>query len=146
MSPFPSWSVIPDGWAAHHRPTTNSTMQTAAQIIRVTGPEPYPRPPGWQAHEVLWETKVRVQALDNATRESDAGEQLSTIRRYLVTAPVEGAPAIRLGATADQVLVLGRRLRVVDIAPGTYLWEVDLICEENLTQSGPVDLTPQEVP
>lgn len=146
MSPFPSWSVIPPRWAEHHRPTVNSTMRSPAQIIRVSGPEPYPRPPGWVPHEVLWSPLVRVQALDNATRESDAGEQLSTIRRYLVAAPVEGAPALRLGAKADQVLVLGRRLRIVDIAPGTYLWEMDLICEENLTQAGPVDLTPQEVP
>lgn len=141
MSPFPGWRVIPEGWAAHHRPTVESTMQTPAKLVRVAGPAPYPEPPGWEPFVVLAETTVRVQALDNAARESDAGEQRSTIRRYLVTVPID-TPDLRLGDKADQVHTLGRRLRIVDIAPGSYLWEKDLTCEENLTQAGPVDLTP----
>lgn len=144
MSPFPGWKVIPDGWAEHHRPTAESTMVTPARFIRVNGPAPYPLPDNWQGSELLWETKVRVQSLNNAPKQADAAEQTVTIRRYLVTAPV-GGPAVRLGKLADQIHVLGRRLRIVDIAPGSLLWEADYTCEENLTQGQPIPLV-EEVP
>lgn len=144
MSPFPSWKVIPDGWAAHHRPTAESTMVTPAEFVRVNGPAPYPRPPDWKDSQVLWGTNVRVQALNNAPRQADAGEQAVSIRRYLVTAPAHG-PAVRVGKNGDQIHVLGRRLRIVDIRPGSLLWEADYDCEENLSQTGPVPLL-QEVP
>lgn len=142
MSPFPSWQVIPDGWAEHHRPTAESTMKTTARFVRVSGPAPYPKPDNWQDSETLWETTVRVQALNNATKQADAAEQAVTIRRYLVTAPVNGID-IRVGKNADQIHVLGRRLRIVDIRPGSYLWEADYECEENLSQRPPI---PLEVP
>lgn len=137
--PFPSARVIPEGWAAHHRPTAESTMHTPAEFVRVEGPAPYPEPPGWVGGTVLWRTNVRVQALANTPRDSDAGEQLVTVRRYLVAAPM-GGPPLKAGEAADQVLVLGRRLRIVDILPGSNLWEADFICEEVLSQTGPVPL------
>lgn len=142
MSPFPGWQVIPRGWAAHHRPTAEGTMHTPAVFVRNNGPAPYPKPADWQGTEELWRAEVRVQALNNAPRQADAAEQTTTVRRYLVAAPVRDAPAFKIGQNGDQVLVLGRRLRIVDITPGSNLWETDLVCEENLTQSGPVDLTP----
>lgn len=145
MSPFPSWSVIPTGWAEHHRPSAESTMVTPATFIRVSGPAPYPRPDNWQDLEVLWQTKVRVQALNNAPKTADAAEQTSTIRRYLVTAPVDG-PGVRLGKTADQIHVLGRRLRIVDLRPGSLLWEADYDCEENLTLAPGVPLEVSDAP
>lgn len=142
MSPFPGWRVIPEGWAEHHRPPAEATMTTPAKFVRVNGPAPYPRPDNWHDSELLWETTVRVQALNNAPRQADAAEQTVTIRRYLVTAPVDG-PAVRIGKNADQIHVLGRRLRIVDMRPGSLLWEADYDCEENLSQSG---LVPLEVP
>lgn len=143
MSPLPGWRVVPEGWAEHHRPTVNATMTTDAVFVRTNGPAPYPKPPNWVATSELWRTRVRVQALNNAPRQADAAEQTVTVRRYLVAAPLDGAPDLKVGQGADQVLVLGRRLRIVDITPGSLLWEMDLICEENLTQAGPVDLTPE---
>lgn len=142
MSPFPSWKVIPDGWAEHHRPTAESTMETTARFVRVGGPAPYPKPDNWTDSETLWETMVRVQALNNAPKQADTAEQEVTIRRYLVTAPVNGLD-IRVGKNADQIHVLGRRLRIVDIRPGSYLWEADYECEENLSQRPAI---PLEVP
>lgn len=139
MSPFPGWKVIPDRWAEHHRPVARSTMVTPAKFVRTRGPAPYPKPDNWDGEEVLWETEVRVQALNNAPKQAEAAEQSLTVRRYLVTTPLDGPP-LRLGTLADQVLVLGRRLRIVDIRPGSLLWEQDLDCEENLTQAGPVPL------
>lgn len=138
--PFPSAKVIPDGWAAHHRPTAESTMNTPATFFRVAdGPAPYPEPPGWTGRTAIWLTSVRVQALSMRQRDAEAAEQTITLRRYLVTAPV-GGPALRVGQKADQVLVLGRLLRIVDMSPGSYLWETDLTCEEMLSQAGPVAL------
>lgn len=142
MSPFPSWSVLPEGWAEHHRPTAESTMVTPARFMRVNGPAPYPRPDNWQDQWPIWETKVRVQALNNAPKQADAAEQTTTVRRYLVTAPVNG-PGVRLGKNADQIHVLGRRLRIVDMRPGSLLWEADYDCEENLTLAPDI---PLEVP
>lgn len=140
MSPFASWKVIPAAWAEHHRPTVESTMQTPATFFRVTGgPAPYPKPPNWSPLTAIWMTTVRVQALNVAAPEAEAAEQSNTVRRYRVVAPI-GGPALQIG---DQVHVLGRRLRVTDITPGSYLWETDLTAEENLTQAGPVEL---EVP
>lgn len=137
MSPFPGWKVIPDGWAEHHRPTVESTLQTPATFFRPTGPAPYPKPHGWTGLTAIWLTPVRVQALNVAAPEAEAAEQTVTVRRYLVVCPAQG-PALQVG---DQCHVLGRRLRVTDITPGSYLWELDLTCEENLTQAGPVAVT-----
>lgn len=114
-------------------------MNTPATFYRVAGPAPYPAPPGWTGLALLWAPKVRVQALTNYRQPAEGAEQTVTVRRYLVTAPV-GGPALRVGQQADQVHVLGRRLRIVDMTPGSYLWETDLTCEEMLSQAGPVDL------
>lgn len=143
MSPFPNAKVIPDGWAAHHRPVAEGTMKTPAVFYRLAdGPAPFPEPPGWTGKTAIWTAKVRVQALTSEQRAADAAEQTVSLRQYLVTAPVSG-PALKVGQRADQVHVLGRVLRIVDITPGTYLWEMDLRCEEMLSQAGPVKL---EVP
>lgn len=140
MSPFPTARVIPDGWAEHHRPVAEGTMQTPASFFRTTGgPAPYPRPPSWTGLTAIWMSPVRVQSLNVAAPTTEAAEQTVTVRRYLITTPV-GGPALQVG---DQVHTLGRRLRITDITPGSYLWEQDLTAEENLTQSGPVAL---EVP
>lgn len=140
MSPFPSTKVIPDGWAAHHRPVAEGTMVTPARFVRTAGPAPDPAPADWTGTIPLWETRVRVQSLAVAAAQGEAAEQTVTLRRYLVTAPV-GGPALRVGGSEpDQVHVLGRRLRIVDTAPGSLLWEMDLTCEEVLSQAGPVAL------
>lgn len=120
-------------------------MVTPATFVRVNGPAPYPRPDNWQDSTVLWKTKVRVQALNNAPTTADAAEQTVTIRRYLVTAPVDG-PSVKLGKNADQIHVLGRRLRIVDLRPGSLLWEADYDCEENLSQSQPLPLEVSDAP
>lgn len=114
-------------------------MVTPAVFVRVEGPAPYPVPNDWKGYTELWRTKVRVQSLAVAPQQADAVEQAVTIRRYLVVAPV-GGPALRLGQNADQVHVLGHRLRIVDMAPGSLLWEADYTCEEVLSQAGAVSL------
>lgn len=111
-------------------------MQSPAVFRRVSdGPAPYPAPAGWDGTEPLWETTVRVQQL-NREGDTTAGEQPSTLHQYLITAPVAG-PAIRSGEQGDVIDVLGRRFRVINESFGTYLWERDFTCVDNLTQHNP---------
>ncbi|MDN4611949.1 DUF6093 family protein [Arthrobacter burdickii] len=141
MSPLPNSHVIPPGWAERHRPAAAATMQSPAVFRRISdGPAPYPVPEGWDGTEILWGTSeapvlVRVQQL-NRQAVTSAGEQPTSIHQYLVTAPVDGPP-IRSGEQGDVIDVEGRRLRIVNESFGTYLWERDFTCIDNLTQQNP---------
>jgi hypothetical protein len=141
MSPIPGYKVVPDGWAEHHRPTAKSTMASPAVFKRVSeGPAPYPVPEGWDGSTVIWgggdpPLLVRVQQLNREGLTSTA-EQPTAVHQYLVTAPVEG-PAIRSGEQGDVIHVEGRQLRVINESFGTYLWERDFTCVDNLTQQNP---------
>lgn len=141
MSPIPGYKVIPDGWAEHHRPVAKSTMQSPAVFKRVSGgPAPYPIPPDWDGNETVWgggnpPLLVRVQQLNREGVTSTA-EQPTAVHQYLVTAPVDGPP-IRSGEQGDVIHVEGRQLRVINESFGTYLWERDFTCIDNLTQQNP---------
>lgn len=141
MSPIPGYKVIPNGWAAHHRPTAKATMQSPAVFKRVSdGPAPYPLPANWDGSKVIWgggvpPLLVRVQQLNREGVTSTA-EQPTAVHQYLVTAPVEGPP-IRSGEQGDVIHVEGRQLRVINESFGSYLWERDFTCVDNLTQQNP---------
>lgn len=135
MSPIPGHGVFHPKWAEHHRPTAESTMTEPAVFRRLhDGPAPYPMPEGWDPSEVIWRTKVRVQALSKTARDPIPAEQPVTVHDYLVTAPV-GGPNLRTGEHGDVVEVLGRTLRIVDAVTGSQVWELDLTCTDNQTQS-----------
>lgn len=135
--PLPGWGVIPQNWAQHHAPVAEQTMTAAATFHRTTeGPPPYPMPPDWTGTEQVWAANVRVQELSQRAGDVVAADQPATQRRYLVTAPL-GGPDLRAGENGDIVHVLGRQLRVIDIMNGSLLWELDLICVDNLTQGNP---------
>ncbi|KQN99695.1 hypothetical protein ASF21_12875 [Arthrobacter sp. Leaf234] len=141
MSPLPGYQVMPPGWAARHRPVAAATMQSPAVFRRISGgPAPYPAPKGWDGSEDIWGTEktpvlVRVQQL-NREGTTSAGEQPTSIHQYLVTAPVDGPP-IRSGEQGDVIDVEGRCLSIINEAFGTYLWERDFTCVDNLTQQNP---------
>lgn len=137
MSPLPGTSVFPPGWAQHHRPTADATMTEPAIFKRVSaGPPPYPKPPGWTEQTTIHQALTRVQSL-NREGGGTPGEQPTAERQYLVTLPVIDAPAFRAGERGDVVHVLGRQLRIVNIMFGSQLWEIDLVCVDNLTQQNP---------
>lgn len=137
VSPLPNTRVIPDGWAEHHRPTANGTMTEPCTFVRVSdGPPPYPKPPGWTAEAPFHETVCRVQELKREGGSVPA-DQPTTERQYLVTIPVIGAPAFRAGERGDIIRTIGREFRIASIMFGTILWELDLICVDNLTQQNP---------
>ncbi|MGV0109831.1 DUF6093 family protein [Arthrobacter sp. CP30] len=141
MSPIPRYRVIPPGWAARHRPVAAATMQSPAVFRRISaGPAPFPLPEGWDGSQEIWGTSdvpvlVRVQQL-NREGVTASAEQPTTVHQYLVTAPVDGPP-IRSGEQGDVIDVEGRRLRIINEAFGTYLWERDFTCVDNLTQQNP---------
>lgn len=138
MSPLPGWTVIPPDWAQHHQPVSEGTMTALGAVHRATeGPPPYPLPPGWTGTEVIWDdVYFRVQERAQRAGELVVADQPTTQRQYLVTAPL-GGPALRAGENGDIVHVLGRKLRIIDIMDGSLLWELDLICVDNLTQQNP---------
>ncbi|GAA5229262.1 DUF6093 family protein [Arthrobacter cryoconiti] len=138
MSPLPGWQVIPDGWAEAHRPVVEQTLQSPATVYRISdGPAPYPIPPGWSGSTIVWDNfNARVQEKSQRAGDIVVGDQPITQRQYLVVCPV-GGPKLRAGERGDVVHVIGRELRIIDILGGTYEWELDLVCVENLTQENP---------
>lgn len=136
MSPLPGYNVIPDGWVEHHRPTVEATLTAPGTIHRVTtGPPPYPKPAGWTGETLLHETRFRVQQL-NRDGGGTPGEQPTRERQYRLTAPI-GLPALQTGERGDIIRTAGREFRVQQVLFGSLLWEVDLICTDNLTQQNP---------
>lgn len=137
MSPIPSATIFPPGWAEHHRPTAEASMTEPAIFKRISsGPAPFPLPPEWTGAETIWTATVRVQAQSKQAGDSVTAEQPTTTHEYLVTAPV-GGPELRVGERGDVIHVLGRQLRITDSRTGSQLWELDLLCVDNLTQSNP---------
>lgn len=138
MSPLPGWKPIPDNWAAHHQPVAESTMTAAATFHRITdGPPPYPIPPGWDGSRIIWEgINVRVQQRSQGAGDKVAADQPTVQRQVLITCPL-GGPELRAGERGDIVRAAGREFRIVSILSGSLLWELDLLCMDNLTQQNP---------
>lgn len=138
MVGLPGMKPIPDGWAEAHRPVAAATMTAPATFHRITdGPAPYPLPEGWDASTLIWDgIKVRVQQRSQGGGTKVTAEQPTTERQVLITCPM-GGPTLRAGERGDIVRALGREFRVIDILPGSLLWELDLLCVDNLTQQNP---------
>lgn len=137
VSPLRNSRVIPVAWAEHHRPVANGTMTEPCTIRRISaGPPPYPKPVGWDTGTQVHAALCRVQELKREGG-SVPGEQPTTERQYLITIPVVDAPAFRSGERGDVVHALGRQFRIASIMAGSLLWELDLICIDNLTQQNP---------
>lgn len=138
MSPLPGWQVIPTGWAEHHRPTVNSTHKAPGTVHRLTdGPPPYPKPLGWTGTPQIHSALFRVQELK---REGGGtpGEQPTVERQYLLSTALAGCPPLQAGERGDLIRVVGRTFQVRSLMAGSELFELNLICVENLTQQNPV--------
>jgi hypothetical protein len=134
---LPNTKPILDGWAEHHRPVAEATMTAPGTIHRITaGPPPYPKPEGWTGEALLHEALFRVQQR-NREGGGTPGEQPTRERQYLLTTKI-GVPLLQTGERGDLVRVAGREFRVQQVLFGSLLWEVDLLCTDNLTQQNPV--------
>ena len=65
------------------------------------------------------------------------GDQPTQERTYLVVAGTD-IPFLQTGERGDIITVEGRELRVQQVLFGSHLWEMDILCTDNLTQQNPV--------
>lgn len=136
MSPLPGWKAIPEGFQEHHRPTVEATLTAPGTIHRVAeGPPPFPKPEGWTGETLLHETTFRVQQL-NREASVNPTEQPTQLRQYRLVAPV-GIPELQTGERGDLIRTAGREFRVQQVLHGSLVWEVDILCTDNLTQQNP---------
>ncbi len=113
-------------------------MTSPGTVHRIAaGPPPYPRPLLWNGETLVHSALFRVQQL-NREGGGTPGEQPTSTRQYLLTTRVIDAPAFQAGERGDIVRVLGREFRIIQIMFGSQLWEIDLVCVDNLTQQNPV--------
>lgn len=142
MSPLPGWSVIPAGWAEHHRPVAVQTMTAMCTIRRIQeGPAPYPLPDGWTNEVIVWTGMCRLQELKRETSPVTA-EQPTEVRQYLIALPFENREGVQLpqlytGERGDIVATTGRVFNLKQSMAGSLLWENDFIAWENQTQQQP---------
>jgi hypothetical protein len=137
MSPLPGYKVIPGDWAPAHRPTAEATMTSPGTIHRVaSGPAPFPKPEGWTGQGQIYEGLFRVQQ-QNREGGGTPGEQPTQERTYLITSKTD-IPHLQTGERGDIIKVLGREFRVRQVLFGSLLWEMDILCTDNLTQQNPV--------
>lgn len=113
-------------------------MTAPGRIVRSAGPAPYPKPPGWEPFTELTSCDFRVQELKREQAPVPASQPIQE-RQYLITMPLGKVPAggLRVGETGDLVEVLGQTFRILQTMKGSLLWEMDLICQDNLVQAGP---------
>lgn len=137
--------VIPDGWAAHHRPVAKSTMTGICKLTGPAGGYDYDTGELAPGPTLAADVPCRVQELNREARAETAGQLVDT-RQYLVTLPLDRVPALTItdqgpvltvtgnqpGHDGDPHLT-GRPLRVLSVQHGTLLWERDLTCVDDLT-------------
>lgn len=136
--PFPNSRVIPDGWAAHHRPTAQGAM-TATVALRLPGttnewdPElqqtvPTPHPP------YATDQPARIQAVTSQATAEDAAGETVYVRGYLVGLPIVVTPTpgdVVTVTVCDDATLIGRDLAIVDVLRGSLLFERDIFCTLN---------------
>jgi len=137
VSPLQNTYIIPPGWAEAHRPVAAKTLPDAGTIHRVTaGPPPFPKPEGWTGRTLVYEGNFRVTQL-NREGGGTPGEQPTQERAYMITGLTD-IPYLQAGERGDIISVGGREYRVRQVLFGSDLWEMDIICTDNLTQQNPV--------
>lgn len=134
--PLPNTRVISSRWSEHHRPTATGTMTATCEITRrgtggTTDADGTYTPGG---PSTLYTGPCRVQALASRQEVVVVGEAQETEHRYLVTIEFDAAEVrigdlVKVTAAKDAGLV-GRQLRVSDMAHGSEVWERDLFCKE----------------
>lgn len=151
MAPLPNHSVVPAGWAAHHRPVANGTM-TALCDVHAPGTIEWPATELTPGERYATDVPARLQQL-NAPREATPAGQEVTQQQYLVTMPLHLVPAAAQNITDSGPYVtvtgympgraqdgdphlVGRPLKVLAVQRGSLLWERDLICVDDLTNGG----------
>jgi hypothetical protein len=139
--PLPGTRVIHDRFSEHHRPVATGTMRARIAFTRAgTGPGAYNEGTGKTDPParvpIGGALPCRIQPRAAADRIARVGDQLLTLRGYLVTLPHD-APDILVDdlgtvTAADDALLVGRVLKVLDVVYASEQWERDLTCEDDL--------------
>ncbi len=135
--------VIPDGWAAHHRPVLAGTRGATVTLRRPGGTQgefdpgsgTYPTTP----HPAYYTGAARIQLPGDADRVRMAAEQEVSTQAYAVMLDhaVTGmqlddvVTVTAVDDNGDQWLV-GREMSIETIEAGSLHWERRLLCTDNL--------------
>lgn len=130
----PGTPVIPEGWAAAHRPVAEKTMTATASIREPGGT------PGWDEeaeestlvpHDPYFTGPCRVQALATQAGLAVVAEDPETVASYLITVPASVTATeeqlVTVTDTGDPALE-GKTLRIRQVVRGSLRFERDLIC------------------
>lgn len=133
MAPLNGYQVIPPRWSEHHRPVADATMTLPCRVLR---PSLEPPPFGSEAAPavVVWEGKCRLQQHNTSSGSGVTAGQPVEVRRALAVLPVEALPLVRGGDGGDLLEAQGQVFNVIQVMPGSLLWECDLIVQHNQTQ------------
>lgn len=144
--PFDGTRVIPEGWAAHHRPVAEATMTATVRLTHAAGdatpgqvdPTTGRRTGSEATH--YFEGAARIQAQPSVGRDAVTGDQMVTTVGYLITLTLDGTSdaavddlveVTAVDANGDPSLV-GRVLQVEGVLRGSLAFERDLYCTDNL--------------
>lgn len=128
--------VIDPRWNTFHRPTATATMDAECIITRPSGTGTtdadgtYTPSPGTPIYTGV----CRVVTMIRTDAVQISGEAQETHRRLQVGIRYD-APEIRPGDLVDITMtadpqLLGRKLRVLEVAFGSEQWQRNLICDE----------------
>lgn len=142
--PLPNTRVIPDGWAAHHRPTVDATHLSSCNVRHPGGTAGTFNPAtgnddGGSANSPHYTGPCRVEDLpaDEQFRVV-AGEEVPTVG-YAVILAYDAASGVKVDDivtitgvddNGDPSLV-GKSLVVDSIKRSSLAWERVLVCTEN---------------
>jgi hypothetical protein len=142
--PFPGTRVVHRDFERHHRPIAEGTMTVGVVVTRAgTGPGTFDPDTGSNtgaARVDVAATEARIQPTAAAARQTVAGDQVVTLRTYLVALPwnvagvlVDDRVEVTSVAEADSDPdLLGTLLRVRDVTKTSTQWQRTLVCEEDL--------------
>lgn len=128
--------VIDPRWNDFHRPTATASMDAACIITRPTGTGTTDDDGTYTPSQgtTIYTGVCRVVTMVRTDAVQVAGEAQETHRRLQVGIRYD-APEIRIGDLVDITMtadpqLLGRKLRVLEIAYGSEQWQRNLICDE----------------
>lgn len=138
MAPLPSTRVIPAAWAVHHRTAALGTM-TATCTVETGGEGTWAPDTGGVpgTPTTLYAGPCVVTDMTRTTRVRDVAGQALAEHPYTVgiapTAPAipEGA-RVKINTCADDPLLVGLVLRVVDVSHESLMLERVLTCDLDL--------------
>lgn len=136
MPGLPNTRVIHDDWSVHHQATAAGGMTALCVVTRagepafneLLGHDVMPEP------TTLYKGACRVRRLEANEQQRITGDREITIRDYMVSLLAE-ADAVMVNDTVtitgseDDTQLVGRTLRIRDVAYGSLHWQRNLSCE-----------------